>query len=100
MQNLFIFLSLLTNPATAGEFFVSATPDAIPSGPDVSGLNWVRVFNNVDEGGYGSRTTGPWNGPGYNVAPMTEGLAVDMRSRIRLAEYADVKDHGAELSGW
>ena len=97
MQNLFIFLSLLSTPATAGEFLVSATADSVPSGPDVGGLNWVRVFNNVEDGGWWlAHHWDPGTGPGYNVAPMSEGLAVDMRSRIRLAEYPDVKDHGVE----
>ncbi len=97
MQYLFVLFSLLSNPATAGDFFVSATADSVPSGQDVGGLNWVRVFNNVNEGGWW--LTHHWDdgtGPGYNAAPMTDQLAVDMRSRIRLAAYADIKDHGIE----
>ena len=87
----------VSSPAHAGPWLLSATPDQVPSGRDVGGLNWVRVFNNFDEGGWW--LTHHWDngtGPGYNVAPMTDGLAVDMSSRIRLADWDDIKDHGLE----
>ena len=90
-------LSLLTSPAFAGDFFLEAGADQVPSGPDVGGLNWVRVFNNFDDGGWW--LTHHWEhegSPGYNVAPMTDGLAIDMSARIRLAEWEDIKDHGIE----
>jgi MYXO-CTERM domain-containing protein len=90
-------LSLLANPSFAGDFFLGAGPDQVPSGPDVGGLNWVRVFNNFDDGGWW--LTHHWEhegSPGYNVAPMTEGLAIDMSARIRLDEWEDIKDHGIE----
>ena len=90
-------LSLLSSPASAGEFFLSATPDQVPSGRDVGGLNWIRVFNNFDDGGWWMTHHFEMSGvPGYNAAPMTEGLEVDMSSRIRLAEYDNQKDHGIE----
>ena len=90
-------LSLLSSPANAGEFFLSATPDQVPSGRDVGGLNWIRVFNNFDDGGWWMTHHFEMSGvPGYNAAPMTEGLEVDMSSRIRLAEYENQKDHGIE----
>ena len=90
-------LSLLSSPANAGEFFLSATPDQVPSGRDVGGLNWIRVFNNFDDGGWWMTHHFEMSGvPGYNAAPMTEGLEVDMSSRIRLAEYDNQKDHGIE----
>ena len=92
-------LTLLTvsAPAQAGPWLLSSTPDQVPSGRDVGGLNWVRVFNNFDDGGWW--LTHHWDngtGPGYNVAPMTEGLNVDMSSRVRLADWDDIKDHGIE----
>ena len=72
-------LSLLSSPANAGEFFLSATPDQVPSGRDVGGLNWIRVFNNFDDGGWWMTHHFEMSGvPGYNAAPMTEGLEVDM----------------------
>ncbi len=96
MTNL-LALAFLTSPATAGDFLLSATPDRVPSGRDVGGLNWVRVFNNLDDGGWWMTHHFEMAGvPGYNVAPMTEGLELDMSSRVRLAEYANQKDHGIE----
>jgi MYXO-CTERM domain-containing protein len=97
MHYLLLALALGSPPLMAGDFFVSASPDANPSGPDVGGLNWVRVFNNLEDGGWW--LTHHWeyeSMPGYNVAPMTDELVVDMGSRIRLAEYEEIKDHGIE----
>ncbi len=94
-----VLLSILTvsSPAQAGDWLLSSTPDQVPTGRDVGGLNWVRVFNNFEDGGWW--LTHHWENeglPGYNAAPMTEDLAVDMSSRIRLAEWDDIKDHGIE----
>ena len=97
MRILLLSLLGISVPASAGDFFVSATPDTVPAGPDVGGLNWVRVFNNLEDGGWWmAHHWDPGTGPGYNVAPMSEGLVLDMGSRIRLAEYPDIKDHGVE----
>ena len=90
-------LSLLISPTLAGDFFVEVGPDQVPSGPDVGGLNWVRVFNNFDDGGWWLAHHWETGGtPGYNVAPLTEGLAIDISARIRLAEWENTKDHGIE----
>jgi MYXO-CTERM domain-containing protein len=87
----------LSAPVQAGPWLLSATPDQVPSGRDVGGLNWVRVFNNFEDGGWWMAHHFEIEGsPGYNVAPMTAGLEVDMPSRIRLAEWEDIKDHGIE----
>lgn len=97
MNTLLLALTLGAAPATAGEYFISATPDAVPSGPDVGGLNWVRVFNNIEEGGWWLTHHWELDGmPGYNVAPMSDDLFLDMGRRIRLAEFEDIKDHGLE----
>ncbi len=97
MTTWLLSLSLLASPAQAGEFFLSATPDRVPSGRDVGGLNWIRVFNNFEDGGWWMTHHFEMAGtPGYNAAPMTEGLEIDMGSRIRLAEYPQQKDHGIE----
>ncbi|MAY80232.1 MAG: hypothetical protein CL930_05525 [Deltaproteobacteria bacterium] len=88
---------LVSSPVSAGEFLISASPDVVPSGRDVGGLNWVRVFNNLEDGGWWMAHHWETGGiPGYNVAPMSEGLAVDMSSRIRLAEWEQTKDHALE----
>jgi len=97
MRILLLTLALASGPASAGDFFLSATADTVPTGPDVGGLNWVRVFNNMEDGGWWlAHHWDDGTGPGYNVAPMTTGLELDMRSRIRLSAYDDVKDHGLE----
>ena len=97
MKNLLLGLFLFSTPSMAGDFFLSASPDEVPSGPDVGGLNWVRVFNNLTDGGWWMTHHWEFDGmPGYNVAPMTEDLTLDMSSRIRLSEWENTKDHGIE----
>ena len=92
-----IFLATLSTEARAQEFFISASADQKPTGRDVGGLNWVRVFNNLTDGGWLMTHHWELDGmPGYNVAPMTEGLELDMSSRMRLSEFPETKDHGIE----
>lgn len=93
----FLTLFTLSTPVQAGPWLLESTPDQVPYGRDVGGLNWVRVFNNFDDGGWWLSHHWETGGvPGYNVAPMTAGLSIDMSSRIRLAEWDDIKDHGIE----
>jgi hypothetical protein len=97
MNALLLYIALASPTAHAGDFFLSATADQVPSGRDVGGLNWVRVFNNLRDGGWWMGHHWELDGsPGYNVAPMTEDLEIDMSSRIRLAEWENIKDHGIE----
>ena len=50
MRLILLLYRSLSTPVSASGFFVSATPDAVPTGRDVGGLNWVRVFPNEADG--------------------------------------------------
>ncbi len=93
LATLFALLSLST--ASAQTFVTSVGTEQIPSGPDIGGMNWIRIFNNFEDGGWW--LTYHWSDgtiPGYNAAPMTEDFELDIHSRRRLAEWDDIKDHG------
>ncbi len=89
-------LLALSTPASAGDFITTVSEDAVMSGDDIGGINWVRIFNNFADGGwwvtYHWETEGGL--PGYNAARMTdERVLAHSTGRIRLAEWAETKDH-------
>ena len=86
IPNLLLSLWLCTLPAAAGDFFISTTDEQKPSGPDIGGMNWIRVFNNFEDGGWWIAFHWEHEGvPGYNVAPLSTDLYMDMSARRRLA---------------
>jgi len=93
IYTLFFTISLL-GPAHAQTYITSVGSDQAPSGTDIGGMNWIRIFNNLEDGGWWlAHHWDDGSGPGYNVAPMTTDFFLDTSHRIRLAEWPDTKDH-------
>ena len=93
---LLALVAALSAPVSAGDFITSVGSDAVMGGDDIGGMNWIRVFNNPDDGGWW--VTYHWQregeDPGYNVARMTDERVLDHSgSRIRLAAWPETKDH-------
>jgi len=94
-----MFLSLLlalTGPASAGDFITSVGDDAVMGGDDIGGINWVRIFNNLEDGGWWVTYHWQLEGgtPGYNVARMTDDrVLAHSTGRTHLVDWPETKDH-------